>query len=421
MKVHRAVCPVVALLAVAFATGCETAKSANATGPDVAGPIPGVTIGAPKTLEPAPGQQLTADGTPQTLVLENPGSNGQRELFLQVEVASDGNFQQVLHEATRVTPGENGQTAYRLPDPLAPGHTYYWRARAADGANTGPYSEASHFMVVEPVSLETPTPLEPIGAVATNRPTFVVRNGDVSGPAGDIIYRFEIGTSASAPPAAVVTASPGSGGTTSMSLGDLPWDRTLFWRVWATDGVTDSAPSSIVSFRTPPAPAPSPSPEPPPAGSPSPVPRSGGGGRTPNPPPGQLLPVPGYGASVVQEVAARYPAQLARSCKNNHEWLFLLVHELRKHDTRWGLNWKRGHEGSMSSDIVSYNPTSGPDEGNGQVYIFDVVGAECEGNYPTFHDATGETWAARGDSACAAGTYCTRWTIQPYLRAGFQP
>ena len=119
------------------------------------------------------------------------------------------------------------------------------------------------------------------------------------------------------------------------------------------------------------------------------------------------------------DVARRYPGQLSRACKTNHEWLFILLNELRKHDSRWGLNWKRGNVGDMSSDIVSYNPTSGPDEGNGQVYIFDVIGAECERNAPTFIDQTQGTWASRGNSACASGTYCVKWTLQPYLVAGF--
>lgn len=155
-------------------------------------------------------------------------------------------------------------------------------------------------------------------------------------------------------------------------------------------------------------------------GSSTPPPGGGGGQRTPNPPPGQLLPVPSYAPAVIDDMARRYPGQLSRSCKTNHEWLFLLLRELRTRDTRWGLNWKRGDaRQGMSSDIISYNPTDQPDEGNGQVYIFDVIGAECEGNYPTFNDVTQHTWAFRGDPACGGGTYCTKWTLQPYLQAGF--
>jgi hypothetical protein len=48
-----------------------------------------------------------------------------------------------------------------------------------------------------------------------------------------------------------------------------------------------------------------------------------------------------------------------------------------------------------------------------------VIGAECEANRPTFIDTTQTTWAARGNSLCAAGTYCVKWTLQPYLQAGF--
>jgi hypothetical protein len=144
------------------------------------------------------------------------------------------------------------------------------------------------------------------------------------------------------------------------------------------------------------------------------------GPRTPDPPAGTLLPIPAYAAGVVQDVARRYPAELARACKTNHDWLFILLRELRKFDTRWGLNWKRGDiRQGMSSDIVAYNPTDQPDHDNGRVYIFDVIGAECEGNFPTFGNSTPVTWASAGHPACGVGTFCTKWTLEPYLRAGF--
>jgi hypothetical protein len=409
-----------ALLCGALGTiACERAKSANPLSPDLAGPIPGVAITAPRPLEPGQGAQVVKNGEPTTLVIENPSTSGQRALFLQIQLAADANFEQLVHHADRVEPGPNGRTAYRVPEQLGAGYTYFWRLRAGDGANMGPYSSTHQFTVIDPVTMETPSPIEPVGNIATNRPTFRVRNGQISGTTG-AYYRFELAT-APDPSAivAVVTTTPGSDGETSISIGDLPYARTFYWRVHASDGTTQSNYSPLIVFTTPVPPSgpmpPAPSPAPPPALPNSPP----TGRRAPNPPSGQLLPVPGYGASVVQDMARRYPGELARSCKDNHDWLFRLVYELRTHDTRWGLNWKRGHAGSMSTDIVSYNPTDGPDEGNGQVYIFDVIGAECEGNYPTFNDVTGPTWAARGDSACSPGTYCTRWTIEPYLRAGF--
>ena len=400
---------VLVVAAALTATACEERKSANPLSPDIAGPIPGVSISAPKPLEPLTGQQLVADGNPQTLLIENAGSTGPRELFLELQVASDAHFQQVVHHAARVGLGPNGRTTYRLPAPLGAGVTYYWRARAADGANVGPFSPTSHFAVVEPVRIEAPTPLEPLGNITTNRPNFVVRNAPVSGPAGDIVYRFEIGTAADQPPAAVVTATPGAGGTTTINLGDLPYARTLFWRVHATDGSAQSPYSSIVSFRTPAAPAPTP---PPPSATPVPGTGSaplpgGGGGRTPDPGPGQRLPLPNM-FHVVQQVANARPDLLRNSCQEHGgSWAFLdtVVDTLRTYDTRWGYNWKRGNVGDPSMDVIDYHYGSGRDEGSTNVYIIDIIGGHCGSNPgPVWNDVTEVTrqggtigrWTGRG-------------------------
>jgi hypothetical protein len=393
MTIARLIVPV-ALLAVASAA-CETAKSANPLSPDVAGPLPGVEITAPKPLEPGNGQQILASGAPQSLLIENAGTNGPRPLFLQVQVGTDATFQQLLHHAERVTPGSDGRTVYRLPEPLGAGYTYYWRVRAADGANSGPYSPAAHFAVVEPIVIQPPTPVEPVGTIATNRPNFVVRNAVVTGPAGDIVYRFEVGTSDSAPPAAVVTATPGAGGTTTITLGDLPFDRTLYWRASATNGSITSY-SGIVSFRTPAAPTPTPVPIPTPSGGGGPLP-GGSGGRTPDPPAGQRLPLPNMG-HVVQQVAAARPDLLRHSCQEHGgSWGFmdLVVDTLRTYDTRWGYNWKRGNAGDPSMDVVNYHYGAGRDEGSANVYIIDIIGGHCGSNpSPAWADMTEATYQA---------------------------
>ena len=59
------------LLPVLLLAGCEEAKSANPTSPSIAGPIAGVTISAPKLLQPAAGSQLSFEQQPITLVLAN--------------------------------------------------------------------------------------------------------------------------------------------------------------------------------------------------------------------------------------------------------------------------------------------------------------------------------------------------------------
>lgn len=264
-------------LAGVLAAGCEQAKSANPLSPDIAGPIPGVQITAPQPLEPSPGATLVGQSSDITFTLANAETSGQRPLMLKLELSADANFAQVLHQADRLTPGGDGKTTYRLPEPLGPGYTYYWRARAFDGANEGPFSSVAHFSVVEPVVLEPPVPIEPVGQIASNRPEFKVRNGRISGTE-QAVYRFEIGTAPDpSAVAATVTVAPGSNGTTSVSFGELPFGQTLYWRAIATDGTTSSHYSTVVSFRTPNAPTSAPTPTPP---TPTPPGGSVGGPRT---------------------------------------------------------------------------------------------------------------------------------------------
>ena len=249
-----------ALAALAAMTACEASKSSNPTAPSVAGPIPGVAITAPRPLEPGSGSTLTFTAEPPTLLIENAGTTGARTLYLQLQVSTDSSFGQVVHHADQITPGPNGRTTYRLPEPLGAGYTYFWRSRAVDGANTGPYSTVANFNVVQPVVIDPPTPTAPSGSISSNRPDFRVTNGTISGTTG-VIYRFEVSTAADfSNLTALVTATPGSNGTTTMSLGELPYNTTFYWRAHGTDGTVRSADSTTLSFRTP---APEPPPTPP--------------------------------------------------------------------------------------------------------------------------------------------------------------
>jgi hypothetical protein len=388
-------------------TGCEQAKSANPLSPSVAGPIPGVNITAPQSLEPAPGAEIVQGGEPVTLLIQNPTTNGERPIWLSLELASDAAFQQVLHQADRVTPGEGGRTSYRIPSLLGAGFTYYWRVRAQDGANTGPWSTAASFRVVQPVVLEPPAPLEPIGNITTITPVFKIRNGRIEGTT-NVVYRIEVG---SAPDpgsiVAVLTAAPDPSGITSVAVGNVPYGTTYYWRAYATDGVTTSAFSNVVSFRTPNAPTG--------GGGGTGGGGTGGGGtggggtgtgqRTPNPPAGQRLGLPGYGAGVVNDVAAQYPSAMRNSCQDHGgTWEFMdrLVDRLRTFDTRWGYNGKRGNTSDPSHDVVDYNYGSQADEGTTEVYIIDVISGHCGSN-------PGPAWIDQTDATRSSGTI-GRWT-----------
>ncbi|BCS33288.1 hypothetical protein TBR22_A25150 [Luteitalea sp. TBR-22] len=398
--------------------GCESSKSRNPLSPTVAGPIAGVTITAPKPLEPVNNQELTA-GSTLTLLIENATTSGERPIWLQVEIATDTAFQNKVHSADKVTPGTGGRTTYTVPVTLpAGGARYYWRARALDGANTGDFSAISTFVLQDAVVVGTPTPAGPTGGttLTSNVASLTVANGAATGPlASPVSYRFELATDeAFANMVAVLTVARTSGTTTTATTTPLAYNTVYFWRVTASDGVRTSPVSPVATFRTPaapvaptptPSPTPSPSPSPSPAPSPSPSPSpSPGGARTPNPAPGQRLPLPNM-AWVVEEVARQYPSALRNSCQSSGgTWEFMdrVVDRLRQFDTRWGYNGKRGNTSDPSQDVVDYNWGSERDEGTTNVYIIDIMGGHC-GSNPT------PAWIDQTDVTLRSGTI-GRWT-----------
>jgi hypothetical protein len=155
-----------------------------------------------------------------------------------------------VHHADGVALGDGGRTQYRLPSALPANVTYYWRMKANDGANSGPYSEAISFSVVPPVVIDAPSATTPSGRINNNNPDFVVRNGAISGTSG-VGYRFEVARDANfSNMIAVVTVPVNGSGQTVMSLGSLPYASTFFWRVKGGDGAKESDYSNTLSFTT---------------------------------------------------------------------------------------------------------------------------------------------------------------------------
>ena len=121
-------------------------------------------------------------------------------------------------------------------------------------------------------------------------------------------------------------------------------------------------------------------------------------------------------SSLVNSMGSAYRGELLNSCVEhggNNAWLFRVVQELRRRDTRWGLNWKRGRVGDMSQDVVTYNFSAAADEGTTNVYIIDIIGGHCGGN-------PGPAWNDVTEATRANGTI-GRWTLQPYIAAGWRP
>lgn len=251
------------LALLVLATACESSKSANPLSPSVAGPIPGVDITAPKPLEPGVNWEVSNDKQPLVLLVENPGSNGQRPVTLELEVASDEGFSTKVFSKAGIPQGPNGRTEVQLPAKLTSDRTYFWRAKGQDGANQGPWSAAVRFSIYTPASLQAPSPRSPIGGVkvADLTPSFRLKNAVRAGPVGSVTYIVDISRNDSfTQGVATYTGSEqnGASGDTSVEVASpLPENATLFWRVRGY-GTVNGPWSSTQFFKTPAAPAPEP-------------------------------------------------------------------------------------------------------------------------------------------------------------------
>src|SRR5262245_3574111 len=90
---------------VLLGLACRAEKSENWLAPTVAGPIPGITITAPKPVEPGSGARVASDNQPITLIIDNATSNGPRPLSYAFEIAADSNFATKVFTRDGVTPG----------------------------------------------------------------------------------------------------------------------------------------------------------------------------------------------------------------------------------------------------------------------------------------------------------------------------
>jgi hypothetical protein len=269
LRSHRvAAWPV--LLFTVITAGCGVEKSENPLSPSVAGPIAGVEISAPRASEPAQGAKLKPSQQPVRLMVENANSNGVRPLSYTFEVASDSAFLNKVFARSNVTPGTNGRTTITL-DPLTVGKAYHWRARAEDGANTGPFMTAAFEVLPQP-ELGAPVPVSPIDNQRTSslRPTLLINAPNRNAAVGPLIYDLQIALDVAITQVISIGRFPEAGEQSTFTpTSDLPGNRQYYWRVRAGDGETASAWSITQTFTTPSAPqAPPPNPPPgPPGGS----------------------------------------------------------------------------------------------------------------------------------------------------------
>src|SRR5687768_8101293 len=220
-----------ALVGIVSSGACEASKSSNPLSPTVAGPIPGVEITAPQLLEPQQNFRFRESQQPIRLLVENASTNGVRPLSYVFEVASDREFGTIVFARSGVPPGDGGRTSVQI-DRLALGRSYFWRARAQDGANTGSFATAQFEVLPSPV-LRAPGPLSPIDnqQVSTSRPQVRVRNPERNAAVGTLTYAFVIARDqAFTQVVAAANTGEGNGETSWTSDVDLEFAATFFWR-----------------------------------------------------------------------------------------------------------------------------------------------------------------------------------------------
>src|SRR6185437_5866334 len=168
-----------------------------------------------------------------------------------------------------ITPGD-GQTSHKVGDALSADHTYYWRARAVDGANSGDFMPPATFAIFTPVVFGAPGLAQPANGagVSSLRPVFVLNNSTRSGPAGAIVYVIDVALDAAFTQRITLVSGPEQPNQTQLTPGqDLPAGKQIFWRARATDASNEGPWSAAAMFTTPsgggsPSPGPSPNPNP---------------------------------------------------------------------------------------------------------------------------------------------------------------
>ena len=213
----------------------------------------GVTLTAPAPVSPSANQQFKFAEQPLTLTVANAVSTGTTALMYTFEVASDSAFANKVYTKDGIAAG-SAQTSVKidtLPGPNA--KNYFWRARVSSGATTGPYSTVRGFAVGAQVVLSTPAPVSPVnGATVGGFPTLTANNVQRSGPAGQIVYRFELSNVSSfGNVLAAQTQAEQGGGATSTTFNNVNLGNgNYFWRVLASDptNAVTTAYSAVIPF-----------------------------------------------------------------------------------------------------------------------------------------------------------------------------
>jgi hypothetical protein len=211
------------------------------------------SVVAPRSAVPANAAQIPNLAQPVTLIVQNAIVTQPGGTTYTFEVATDAAFATKVQTKDGVAEGSSGQTSVKL-DNLAADKDYYWHVRATAGGTVGVFGTAYKFTIGPAIVINAPTPVVPAnGASTSDHPTLAVTNATRSGPAGAIVYRFDISSSATFATVTVTGTVPEGRGQTSFTPSTaLAANTTFYWRATAIDQTNSISgpPSPTQSFTT---------------------------------------------------------------------------------------------------------------------------------------------------------------------------
>lgn len=219
-------------LGLVFAAAAAVAIGACADSPS----RPSMSFAAPVAEEPSNDAAYNFNQQPISLQIINSVRTGSAAVTYNVEVSSDDAFSALAFASDGVGEGTGGTTSVQLP-PLDGNRNYFWRWRAVVDGTVGEPSPTRKFFLRPNIILGIPDIRQPAdgGAVYGARPTFIVGNSTVAGPAGQISYEFQVSDSAAfGQLLAMQTVSAQPNETAWNPTTDLP-EGNLFWRARARD------------------------------------------------------------------------------------------------------------------------------------------------------------------------------------------
>ena len=216
-------------------------------------PVGAVTVSTASGTSPANSALIANSAQPVTLSVRNAYVSDQTASVRYVfEVAGDSAFATIVQtkEAAQTPDG----TSVKL-DTLAPNKDYFWRVRTLGDDTVGEYTTPLKFTIGPPVVLQAPQIVSPANNfnAAPLRPVLTVNNSVRTGPAGSLLYKFEVATTSGFTTiVASGTVVEGDNGRTVFQVPvSLGITTAYFWRVQSSDPASSTtSPFTTATFTT---------------------------------------------------------------------------------------------------------------------------------------------------------------------------